>query len=87
MSAILTINGTKSWLGFKFLSYDKDDKKFCSDDFFFPFGKNVDEGFLNPTRSLEALPRKPKKLEKMNDEDYKEMDEKVVNSIHLNVSK
>ena len=87
MSAILTINGTKSWLGFKFLSYDKDDKKFCSDDFFFHFGKNVDEGFLNPTRSLEDLPRKPKKLEKMRDEDYKEMDEKVVNSIHLNVSK
>ena len=87
MSAILTINGTKSWLGFKFLSYDKDDKKFCSDDFFFHFGKNVDEGFLNPTRSLEALPGKPKKLEKMSDEDYKEMDEKVVNSIHLNVSK
>ena len=87
MSAILTINGTKSWLGFKFLSYDKDDKKFCSDDFFFHFGKNVDEGFLNPTRSLEDLPRKPKKLEKMSDEDYKEMDEKVVNSIHLNVSK
>ena len=87
MSAILTINGTKSWLGFKFLSYDKDDKKFCSDDFFFHFGKNVVEGFLNPTRSLEALPGKPKKLEKMRDEDYKEMDEKVVNSIHLNVSK
>ena len=87
MNAILTINGTISRLGFKFLSYDKDDKKFCSDDFFFHFGKNVDEGFLNPTRSLEALPGKPKKLEKMSDEDYKEMDEKVVNSIHLNVSK
>ena len=62
-------------------------RSFVAMIFFFPFGKNVDEGFLNPTRSLEALPRKPKKLEKMRDEDYKEMDEKVVNSIHLNVSK
>ena len=85
MSAILTINGTISRLGFKFLSYDKDDKKFCSNHFFFLFGKNADEGFLNPTRSLEALPGKAKKLEKMSNEDYKEMDEKVVNSIHLNV--
>lgn len=55
--------------------------------FFFLFGKYADEGFLNPTRSLEALPGKTKKFEKMSDEDYKEMDEKVVNSIHLNVSK
>ena len=62
-------------------------RSFVAMIFFFPFGKNVDEGFLNPTRSLEALPGKPKKLEKMSDEDYKEMDEKVVNSIHLNVSK
>ena len=62
-------------------------RSFVATIFFFPFGKNVDEGFLNPTRSLEALPGKPKKLEKMRDEDYKEMDEKVVNSIHLNVSK
>ena len=54
--------------------------------YFFLFGKNAGEGFLNPTRSLEALPGKAKKLEKMSDEDYKEMDEKVVNSIHLNVS-